>query len=146
MANPVYHIVLTNDPLLAPPAEVDAACGAVAEFSGVVRQAEGEREVEGIQYEAHADMAEHQMKEIAKEAAEKFRVASVALHHRIGFVRVGEPSLWLRVTSRHRAAAFEASQWIVDELKKRVPIWKRPAFVEAASRQARVPNKMAVAK
>jgi molybdopterin synthase catalytic subunit len=146
MANPVYHIVLTNEPLLAPPAQAESACGAVAEFSGIVRRAEGDREIEGIHYEAHADMAEHQMKKIAEEAAEKFRVTSVALHHRIGFVRVGEPSLWLRVMSRHRAAAFEASQWIVDELKKRVPIWKQPAFVERVPGQARVPKAMAVAK
>jgi len=52
----------------------------------------------------------------------------VLLHHRVGFVRTGEASLFLRVSAQHRAAAFEASKWIVDELKKKVPIWKKPAF------------------
>src|SRR5437773_12047667 len=73
-------------------------------------------------------MAEHQMKIIADAAAENFRLNNVLLHHRIGFVRAGEASLFLRVSAQHRAAAFEASKWIVDELKKKVPIWKRARF------------------
>jgi molybdopterin synthase catalytic subunit len=52
----------------------------------------------------------------------------IIIHHRIGFVRVGDASLFLRVTAQRRAAAFGASQWVVDELKRRVPIWKRPKF------------------
>ena len=63
---------------------------------------------------------------IADAAVEKFRLHQVLLHHRIGFVPAGEASLFVRVRSQHRAAAFEASQWIVDELKKKVPIWKKP--------------------
>jgi molybdopterin synthase catalytic subunit len=73
-------------------------------------------------------MAEHQMKLIAQKAIEKFTLGSVMLHHRIGFVGVGEASLFLRASSRHRGAAFAASEWIVDELKKKVPIWKHPRF------------------
>ena len=80
-------------------------------------------------------MAEHQMKVIADAAAETFRLNQVVLHHRVGFVRTGEASLFLRVSAQRRAAAFEASKWIVDELKKKVPIWKKPAFANATARQ-----------
>ncbi|HET9856292.1 MAG TPA: molybdenum cofactor biosynthesis protein MoaE [Chthoniobacterales bacterium] len=88
--------------------------------------------MEGIDYEAHKTMADHQMKILANAAAENFRLNQVLLHHRIGFVRTGEASLFLRVSAQHRAAAFEASEWIVDELKKKVPIWKRPRFKSEA--------------
>jgi molybdopterin synthase catalytic subunit len=74
-------------------------------------------------------MAQHQMKLIAGTAAEKFVLDEVVLQHRIGFVAAGEASLFLRVSSGHRGAAYEASAWIVSELKKKVPIWKRPLFV-----------------
>jgi len=60
----------------------------------------------------------------------------VVAHHRIGFVPTGEPSLFLQVSAQHRAAAFEASKWIVDELKKKVPIWKRPRFMVESLRRA----------
>ena len=73
-------------------------------------------------------MAEHQLREIAEQALIQFDLRSVIIHHRIGFVAVGEPSLFMRVFSGHRQAAFQASRWIVDELKKKVPIWKRPRF------------------
>jgi molybdopterin synthase catalytic subunit len=73
-------------------------------------------------------MAERQLSQIADEAAATFELRLVVIHHRIGFIAVGEPSLFVRVASRHRSEGFRASQWIVDELKKKVPIWKRPQF------------------
>jgi len=136
MANSVSQVLLTEAPLEAPKEAVDPstslrtslAAGAIVDFFGVVRELEDGREIDGIDYEAHQAMAEHQMRLIADAAAETFRLNEVLLHHRIGFVRAGEASLFLRVSAQHRAAAFEASRWIVDELKKKVPIWKRPAF------------------
>ena len=86
------------------------------------------REIEGIEYEAHKAMAEHQCRAIVKSAAVKFEPTRVLIHHRIGFVPAGECSLFVRVSSQHRAKAFEASRWIVDELKRCVPIWKHPKF------------------
>jgi molybdopterin synthase catalytic subunit len=71
-------------------------------------------------------MAEHQLREIAGQAAAKFGLQLVVIHHRIGFIAVGEPSLFVRVATQHRQEAFQAAQWVVDELKKKVPIWKRP--------------------
>src|SRR5213595_2834378 len=144
MANSVSQVLLTEARLDAPKEAVDPstalrtslAAGAVVDFWGVVRELEDGRKIEGIDYEAHEAMAEHQMKVIADAAAETFRLNQVVLHHRVGFVRAGEASLFLRVTAQHRAAAFEASKWIVDELKKKVPIWKKPAFANATARQA----------
>ena len=127
MANIVYEVLLTNAPL-RPPENDPLGAGAVVDFSGIVRSIEDGREIDGTEYEAHREMAEHQLRQIAEQAAEKFRFRVVIIHHRIGFIAVGEPSLFLRVTSLHREEAFRASQWIVNELKKKVPIWKKPRF------------------
>ena len=137
MANSVSQVLLTEARLEAPKGDdvdpstslrTSLSSGAMVDFWGVVRELEDGREIEGIDYEAHKAMAEHQMKIIADGATENFRLNKVLLHHRIGFVHAGEASLFLRVSAQHRAAAFEASKWIVDELKKKVPIWKRPRF------------------
>jgi molybdopterin synthase catalytic subunit len=132
MANSVSQVLLTAARLEAPREDVDLSAGAVVDFFGVVRKLEGGREIEGIDYEAHKTMAKHQMKIIADAAVGNFRLNQVLLHHRIGFVGKGEASLFLRVRAQHRAAAFEASKWIVDELKKKVPIWKQPRFKSEA--------------
>lgn len=132
MANPVCDIQLTAAPLAFPKAAPGEQTGAVVDFWGVVRGTEEAEQISGILYEAHPAMADHQLRTLAAEAAKAFDVQHILLHHRTGFVAVGEPSLLLRVGSRHRAAAFSASVWIVDELKKRVPIWKRPMPRQAA--------------
>jgi molybdopterin synthase catalytic subunit len=136
MANSVSQVLLTEARLEAPKEGIDLSAGALVDFWGVVRELEDGREIEGIDYEAHKTMAEHQMKIIADAAADNFRLNQVLLHHRTGFVRTGEASLFLRVSAEHRAAAFEASKWIVDELKKKVPIWKKPKFKMATQRHA----------
>src|SRR6266576_1603385 len=128
MANPVCEVLLTKAQLTAPENEVDPGAGAVVVFWGVVREVENGRKIEGIDYEAHTVMAEHQLRLVAETATEKFQLKKVVIHHRVGFVRAGEPSLFLQVWAQHRAAAFESSKWIVDELKKNVPIWKRSRF------------------
>ena len=140
MANSVSQVLLTEAPLEAPKEVVHPStslgaslgAGAVVDFWGIVRRLEDGHEIEGIDYEAHKAMAEHQMNVIVNAAAETFRLKQVLLHHRIGFVPAGEASLFLRVRTQHRAAAFEASKSIVDELKKKVPIWKRPRFKREA--------------
>jgi molybdopterin synthase catalytic subunit len=130
MANLVCEILLTESPLEVPTKNHHGDAGAMVEFWGVVRRLEDWREIEGIEYEAHREMAEHQLKRIAERATEKFGLNLVIIHHRIGFVAVGKPSLFLRVASAHRSEGFRAAQWIVDELKNKVPIWKKPRFNE----------------
>lgn len=135
MANPVYEVLVTQEQLTMPEERVDCHAGARVDFQGIVRSLEEGREIEGIDYQAHHDMAEHQLKRIAEQAAVEFGLRSIKIHHRIGFVAVGQASLLTRVCSGHREAAFRASGWIVEELKKRVPIWKRPRFKIQPSNQ-----------
>jgi molybdopterin synthase catalytic subunit len=128
MANFDCEILVTEAPLEAQPQNHHGDAGATVDFWGAVRRLEDGREIEGIDYEAHRRMAEHQLRQIAEHAVKKFCLQLVIIHHRIGFIAVGEPSLFLRVASLHRGEGFRASQWIVEELKKKVPIWKRPRF------------------
>ena len=116
-----------------PAPNVDPQAGAVVVFWGAVRAMEEGREIEGIDYEAHRTMAEHQMRLVAESAAKKFDLREIFVRHRIGFVRAAEPSVVVRVASGHRGAAFNASQWIMDELKRIVPIWKHPVFKKTAA-------------
>jgi len=125
MANPLSQVLLTTERLKAPDEIVDPAVGAVVDFWGIVRARENDREIEGIEYEVHREMAEHQLQKIAQQAAADFPLNLVVIHHRIGFILAGESSLFVRVASQHRAEAFRASQWIVDELKRKAPIWKK---------------------
>ena len=123
------EILITTSPLQSRPNRWSGAAGASVDFWGVVRTLEDGREISGIEYEAHQTMAQRQMEMIAEAARTDFGLEEVTLQHRIGFVAAGEASLFLRVASAHREAAFRASSWIVTELKKKVPIWKRPLFV-----------------
>ncbi|MGI8890642.1 MAG: molybdenum cofactor biosynthesis protein MoaE [Chthoniobacterales bacterium] len=129
MATWHLEILITTDPLQFSPNRWGAGIGASIDFWGVVRALEDEREISGIEYETHQTMAQHQMELIADEAKDEFGLAEVILHHRVGFVATAEASLFLRVASPHREAAYRGSAWIVAELKKRVPIWKKPIFV-----------------
>jgi molybdopterin synthase catalytic subunit len=130
MAISVCEVSITQSPLNLPAREKNSAAGALVDFWGVVRKLEDEKEITGIEYEAHGRMAEHQMRALAEIAREKFGCNKVIIHHRIGFVPAGEASIVVRVESAHRAAAFNANQWIMDELKRTVPIWKHPVFKE----------------
>jgi molybdopterin synthase catalytic subunit len=124
----ISNVSIMDAPIEVPSQEPDRASGAVVDFLGIVRAQEGDQVITGIEYDANIAMAEHQLKTIAEKAANDFALSRITLTHRIGFVKVAEPSLFLRVESAHRAAAFSASVWIIDELKQRVPIWKRPVF------------------
>ncbi len=129
------QILITTSPLPEPAREWRESAGAVVDFWGVVRALEDGRKISGIDYEAHREMAQHQMDILVEQARSEFGLEEVILRHRIGVVPAGEASLFLRSTSRHRAAAFAGSEWMIVELKKKVPIWKRPLFVrQLASR------------
>ena len=128
MAISVCEVSITEAPLDLPAQNDDPQAGGVVVFWGAVRATEDGREIAGIEYEAHREMAEHQLRQIAQQAIETFALELIVVHHRIGFIAAGESSLFMRVASGHRAEAFRASQWVVDELKRKVPIWKRPKF------------------
>jgi molybdopterin synthase catalytic subunit len=128
MANPVCELLLTKAELERTVDWPPLCAGAIVDFRGVVREEEQERSIRGIHYEAHGAMARHQLELIAREATERFGLQMALIRHRTGFVPVGEASLFARVAAPHRREAIEAMEWMVDQLKKKVPIWKHPEF------------------
>ncbi len=100
--------------------------GAVIYFVGVVRGTEEMADISAIEYEAFQRMAEHQFQLLFDQMEQRWPVASVRLVHRIGVVKVKEPSLWVEVIAPHRGEAFAACQFLIDEMKRVVPIWKKP--------------------
>jgi MoaE-MoaD fusion protein len=106
--------------------------GAAVVFEGVVRNHTRGRQTLYLDYEAYEEMALKQMKELAAEAMRQFKIRDVALIHRLGRLEIGETSVLIVVASAHRAAAFEACRWLIDTLKRTVPIWKKEYFVDGA--------------
>jgi molybdopterin synthase catalytic subunit len=106
--------------------------GAVCVFDGIVRDNSRGRKTLYLDYEAYREMALEQMRGLASEAVTKFGVRDVAVVHRLGRLVVGETSVLIVVASAHRGAAFEACRWLIDTLKKTVPIWKKEQFVDGA--------------
>ena len=100
--------------------------GAVVYFLGVVRGAEEGKTISAIEYEAFDKMVTHQFNLLFDEMEKRWPIESVRLVHRIGVVNVNEPSLWVEVVAPHRGEAFAACQWLIDEMKRVVPIWKKP--------------------
>jgi molybdopterin synthase catalytic subunit len=105
---------------------MSAGMGAAVYFAGVVRGSESGAPISAIDYEAFQQMAEAQFHQLFDEAAKRWPIESLRLVHRVGVVQVGEPSLWIEVVTPHRGESFAACQWIIDEMKRVVPIWKRP--------------------
>ena len=99
--------------------------GAVAVFDGIVRDNSRGRKTLYLDYEAYQEMALKQMEELIEEALKKFPARDARIVHRIGRIGIGESSVIIAVASAHRAAAFDACRWLIDELKKTVPIWKK---------------------
>ena len=106
--------------------------GAVCVFDGIVRDNTRGRKTLYLDYEAYREMALEQMQRLSAEAAERFGVRDVAMVHRLGRLTVGETSVLIVVASAHRASAFEACRWLIDTLKKTVPIWKKETFADGA--------------
>jgi molybdopterin synthase catalytic subunit len=100
--------------------------GAAVYFAGVVRGSEEGATISAIEYEAFHKMVEHQFHLIFDEVERRWPVESIRLAHRIGIVKVGEPSLWVEVIAPHRGEAFATCQFLIDEMKRVVPIWKKP--------------------
>lgn len=100
--------------------------GAVVDFLGVVRGSEAGETISAIEYEAFEPMVVRQFNLLFDEMAKRWPVESVRLVHRVGVVKVNEPSLWVEIIAPHRGEAFAACQWLIDEMKRVVPIWKKP--------------------
>jgi molybdopterin synthase catalytic subunit len=106
------------------------AFGAVLVFLGVVRDVNDGRGVSGIEYSAYEAMAASELDAIAHEGAERFGPANVVIVHRLGELGLQEASVGIAVAHAHRDEAYQLSRWCIEELKRRVPIWKREHYVD----------------
>jgi molybdopterin synthase catalytic subunit len=99
--------------------------GAAVYFLGVVRESEEGEAIKALEYETFQRMAEHQFNLLFDEMEKRWPIESIRVVHRVGLIKVNEPSLWVEVIAPHRGEAFAACQWLIDEMKKVVPIWKK---------------------
>ncbi len=133
---PTPLIALVREPIDASAIErsiKSGADGALCVFDGIVRDNSRGRRTLHLDYEAYEEMALQQMHLLRAEAIEHFDVRDVAIIHRLGRLVVGETSVFIAVASAHRGASFDACRWVIDTLKKTVPIWKKEQFVDGAA-------------
>lgn len=109
---------------------VPESCGATVTLDGYVRRFTKGRETLYLVYEAYESMAVKEMRKLAIEASSLFEIAHVAIVHRLGHLEIGETSVVISVASPHRRAAFEACEWLIKELKRTVPIWKKEVYAD----------------
>ena len=117
----------TNDLIAAAKQGSD---GAVVVFDGIVRDNTRGRRTLYLDYEAYEEMAERQMASLVEQALERFSIRAATIVHRLGRLEIGETSVLILVSSAHRGAAYDASRWLIDTLKKTVPIWKKEIFAD----------------
>jgi molybdopterin synthase catalytic subunit len=104
--------------------------GATLLFVGTVRETNDGRDVSGMDYTAYRSMADRELTDIVREAASRFETSDVVVEHRLGTLGLGEASVAIAVAHPHRGKAYDASRYIIEELKKRVPIWKLEHYVD----------------
>ncbi len=105
--------------------KLDGDTGGIVTFWGVVRDVEDGKPITALEYTAYREMAEYQFRKILTEAHRKWPLKRVRVIHRLGKIAVGEPSLLVRVEAAHRGEAFAGAQFVIDELKQKVPVWKK---------------------
>ncbi|MGB9236244.1 MAG: molybdenum cofactor biosynthesis protein MoaE [Terriglobales bacterium] len=133
--SPRGEIRIVKEPIAAPDVLVRLKRpedGAVVVFEGVVRDNSRGRRTRYLDYEAYEPMALKQMRGLAEQSCARFAVDGVSIIHRLGRLEIGETSVLIVVTAAHRAAAFDACRWVIDTLKKTVPIWKKEYFEDGA--------------
>ena len=112
---------------------LDAGAGAAVTFEGWVRNHHGGEAVIALEYEAYGPIAEPEGRRILAEALERYDIVTAAAEHRTGRLEIGECAVWAGVSAAHRGAAFDACRYIIDELKARVPIWKKEHYAAGPS-------------
>ena len=122
-------LTITSEPIdeaaLIAQRRLSSGMGAAVTFLGFVREREGDAAIGALEYESFQSMAEHQFNLLFDEMEKRWPIESVRLVHRLGRVEVNQPSLWVEVVAPHRGEAFAACQWLIDEMKRVVPIWKK---------------------
>ena len=111
----------------------DDDCGARMVFAGCTRRHTGEQVTQSLSYQAYPSMAVAELQMLAERAIERWDLRRLVIQHRVGEVPVGEPSVAIAAASPHRPAVMEAIPWLMDELKRTVPIWKRESFADGTT-------------
>ena len=133
--SPASHTCLTRERINAEQIANNlksAEDGAVVVFDGIVRNHSRGRRTRYLEYSAYEPMAAAELEKLAQQALATYPVRDVRIVHRLGTLQIGETSVLVVVSSAHRAAAFDAARWIIDTLKKTVPIWKKEYFEDGA--------------
>jgi len=112
---------------------LDAKAGAYVSFEGWVRNTNDSRHVLQLEYQAYETLALKEGAKILEEAQTRFGIDGAACVHRTGSLQVSEVAVWIGVTSEHRQEAFEACRYIIDEIKRRLPIWKKETYTDGSS-------------
>lgn len=128
MPQPV--IILSEAPIPTSPTVFEPGEGAEVQFLGIVRGLEDGKAISGIDYTAYRPMAEKMMQELADRGTRDHGPHRVFIQHRLGFVAAEEPSILIRVQTKHSAESFDLCRWYLKEVKTHVPIWKRAVWVE----------------
>lgn len=123
-------VVLSEEPIQIAQTVFKAGEGAEAQFLGVVRGMEDDRAISGIDYSAYLPMAEKTLQELVERGQSAHGPHRVFIQHRLGFVAAEQPSIIIRVRTKHSAESFELCRWYLKEIKTSVPIWKKPVFTE----------------
>ena len=123
---------ISETPILADDAPMPSHVGASVTFEGIVRDVNDGQAVESLEYEAYVALAEKEGERILDECRAKFDVVAVTCVHRIGHLEIGDVAIRVVATAVHRGAAFDACRYVVDEVKSRVPIWKKEHYAEGA--------------
>ena len=124
---------LTNDPIdISSVARrvVPSECGATVTLDGYVRKFTKDRETLYLIYEAYEPMAIKEMQKLVDQAKRDFEISNVGIVHRLGRLEIGETSVVISVAAPHRKAAFAACEWLIRELKRTVPIWKKEVYAD----------------
>ena len=133
MTTPFSFSRVTIDVAALRAALADPACGGYAAFEGWVRDHNEGQRVERLEYEAYEPLAVREAERILAEAVARFGVAHACCEHRVGELRIGELAVWVGVSAPHRDEAFRACRYIIDEIKHRLPIWKKEHYVNGDS-------------
>lgn len=132
---PTFAIILSEIPIASTSPTFADGEGAEVQFLGTVRGEEDGRAISGIEYSAYRPMADRELDRLCHRAQSELPPHRVEIQHRLGFVPACEPSIVIRVKTRHSAEGFELCRWYLREIKTSVPIWKKPVWVVAEGKK-----------
>ena len=128
------HFSITHNPIIELSSDMPSPeTGALVTFTGIVRNINNGKTVRQIEYEMYEKMVISEANKLIQKAIDKFEIQTIKVVHRTGVIVVGETAIWVAVTAMHRAAAFEANEWLMNQIKHLLPIWKKETYQDGQS-------------